>query len=323
MTNGCEIAVSAWWPGEALDRLAQRCSVRVRREETILTEEALVAFIGGAEAAMTILADPVTDRVLQRCPKLRIVANVAVGYNNIDLDAAARRGVWVTNTPDVLTEATADLAWGLVLAVTRRVLEADGFLRAGSYTGWRPDLLLGRGLQGRTLGLLGYGRIGRAMARRARASGMQVIFHDPGVITGEAGDRGVELEELLRTSWVLSVHCPLTPLTRHLLNRERLALMQPGAYVVNTARGPVIDEAALVEALEGGHLGGVGLDVYEDEPEVHPGLLRRKDVVLLPHIGSATLEARSAMASLAADNVLAVLEGREPRTAVVRPLADE
>jgi glyoxylate reductase len=322
MTNGCEVAMTAWWPGEALERLGERCVVRVRREETILTEDELVAFIGGAEAAMTILADPVTDRVLERCPNLKIVANVAVGYNNIDLEAAARRGVWVTNTPDVLTEATADLAWGLVLAVTRRVVEADGFLREGSYTGWRPDLLLGSGLQGKTLGLLGYGRIGRAVARRARASGMHVMFHDPGAITGEAGDRGVELEELLRSSWVLSIHCPLTPSTRRLLNRERFALMRPGAYVVNTARGPVIDEAALVEALEGGHLGGAGLDVYEDEPEVHPGLLRRKDVVLLPHVGSATLEARSAMAGLAADNVVAVLEGREPRTPVARPLAD-
>ncbi len=321
MKERAEIAVTAWWPGEAMERLARRYRVRVRREEEILDEEGLIAFIGEARAAMTILADPVTDRVLAACPNLAIVANVAVGYNNIDLEAAARRGVWVTNTPDVLTEATADLAWSLILAVTRRLVEADRFLRAGRYRGWRPDLLLGSGLQGRTLGLLGYGRIGRAVARRGRAFGMRVLFHDPGVIAPEAGDRQVGLEELLASSWVLSVHCPLTPATRHLLDGQRLPLLPRGAFLVNTARGPIVDETALVELLEEGHLGGAGLDVFEEEPRVHPGLLGRDDVVLLPHIGSATLETRSAMASLAADNVEAVLAGREPRTPVVRPRA--
>lgn len=319
MSEAAEIAVTAWWPGEAIDRLSRSWRVRVRREEEILDEEGLIAFIGGARAAMTLLADPVTDRVLAACPELAIVANVAVGYNNVDLEAAARRGVWVTNTPDVLTEATADLAWALVLGVTRRLVEADRFLRGGRYRGWRPDLLLGSGLQGRTLGLLGYGRIGRAVARRARAFGMSVLFYDPRVIAPEAGDRQVELDELLESSWVLSVHCPLTPATRHILDGERLRRLPRGAFLVNTARGPIVDEAALVEVLEEGHLGGAGLDVFEDEPRVHPGLLGRDDVVILPHIGSATLETRSAMASLAADNVEAVLQGREPRTPVVRP----
>ncbi len=319
MSEAAEIAITAWWPGEAIDRLSRRWRVRVRREEEILDEEGLISFIGGARAAMTLLADPVTDRVLAACPGLAIVANVAVGYNNVDLEAAARRGVWVTNTPDVLTEATADLAWALILGVTRRVVEADRFLRRGRYQGWRPDLLLGSGLQGRTLGLLGYGRIGRAVARRGRAFGMSVLFHDPGVIAPEAGDRQVELDELLERSWVLSVHCPLTPATRHILDAARLRRLPRGAFLVNTARGPIVDEAGLVEVLEEGHLGGAGLDVFEDEPRVHPGLLGRDDVVILPHIGSATLETRSAMASLAADNVEAVLEGREPRTPVVRP----
>ncbi len=316
MNGTMEIAVTAGWPGDALDRLRERYTVRVREKETLLDEEALAAFIGGAHAAMTILADPVTDGVMAACPNLRIVANVAVGYNNVDLEAAARRGIWVTNTPDVLTEATADLAWALILAVTRRVVEGDRMVREGRFHGWRPDLLLGRGLQGRTLGLLGYGRIGRAVARRGRAFGMTVLFHDPGVLAGEAGDRQVGLDALLAGSDVLSIHCPLTPSTRGLLGRERLRAMRPGAFLVNTARGPVVDEGALVEALESGHLAGAGLDVYEREPEVHPGLLDRQDVVLLPHAGSATVETRSRMVELAAENVVAVLEGRPPRTPV-------
>ncbi len=314
-----EIAVTARWPGDALERLARRYTVRVREDETLLDEKDLAAFIGSADAAMTILADPVTDAVMAACPNLKIVANVAVGYNNIDLEAAARRGIWVTNTPDVLTEATADLAWSLILAVTRRVVEGDRMVREGRFHGWRPDMLLGRGLQGRTLGLLGYGRIGRAVARRGRAFGMQVLFHDPGVIAPEAGDRPAALDELLGQSDVLSIHCPLTPATRRLLDRKRLRAMKRGAFLINTARGPIVDEEALVEALDDGHLAGAGLDVYEREPEVHPRLLHREDVVLLPHAGSATVETRSAMAHLAAENVTAVLENHRPRTPVAEP----
>jgi glyoxylate reductase len=257
--------------------------------------------------------------VLERCPQLRIVANVAVGYDNIDVAAAAERGVWVTNTPDVLTEATADLAWALVLAVTRRLGEAEDYLRSGRFRGWALDLLLGTGLQGKRIGIVGYGRIGRAVARRAVASGMEVACSDREPI-GHVDPPALQLplDELLATSAVVSLHAPLDASTRHLLDERRLRLMPRGGVLVNTARGPLVDESALVRVLESGHLGGAGLDVFEHEPEVHPGLLGRRDVVLLPHCGSATRETRAAMAELAASNVIAVIDGREPPTPVVR-----
>lgn len=313
-----EVAVTSPLPGATLARLAEHVTVRVREDAAPLDEDALAEFIGEAVAAVTLLADPVTAAVLDRCPNLEVVANYAVGYNNVDVEAARVRGVWVTNTPDVLTEATADLALALILAVTRRVVEGDAFLRAGRFTGWRPELLLGTGLQGRTLGIVGYGRIGRAVARRALGFGLRIAYTAAGPVDAEPWARYLPLEELLRSSEVLSLHCPLTPATHHLLDARRLRLLPRGAVVVNTARGPVLDEAALVAALEEGHLGGAGLDVYEDEPAVHPGLLDRRDVVLLPHVGSATRETRAAMAELAVANVEAVLAGREPPTPVVR-----
>lgn len=314
-----EIAVTWPLPGDSITRLAEVRAVRVREGTELLDEAGLAQFIGRAEAVVTLLADPMTDGVMAACPSLRVVANCAVGYDNIDLDAARRHGLWVTNTPDVLTEATADLAWALILAVTRRVVEGDAMIRAGAFHGWRPDLLLGSGLQGKTLGIIGYGRIGRSVARRAAAFGMEVAYADstewlePGVSA-----RRLPLEELLAASHVVSVHCPLTPETHHLLGSRNLRLLPRGAFVVNTARGPVVDEKALVEALDSGHLGGAGLDVYEEEPDVHPGLLGRTNVVLLPHVGSATLETRAAMAGLAIENAVAVLDGREPPTPVVR-----
>ena len=311
------IAVTAPLPGGALERLAARWPVRVRESSGVMSEREVLDFVGNAEAAITLLSHPVTATVLEGFPGLRIVANYAVGYDNVDLEAARRLGIWVTNTPDVLTGATADLTWALILAVTRRVVEGDAMVRRGEFRGWEPSLLLGPGLEGKTLGIVGFGRIGRAVARRAPAFGMEVVYasrHEH----GDAPGRRVALEELLATAHVVSLHCPLTPETRHLLDARRLALMRRGAVLINTARGPVVDEAALVEALESGHLFGAGLDVYEREPEVHPGLVGRPDVVLLPHVGSATVETRGAMADLAAANVEAVLQGREPPTPVVR-----
>jgi glyoxylate reductase len=313
-----EVAVLSPLPGRAVEILAERFSVRVHDGPHLTDAAAVSAFIGSADAALTLLFNPVDAEVLAACPNLRVVANCAVGYDNVDLEAARGRGVWVTHTPDVLTEATADLTWALILATTRRLVEADRFLRSGRYRGWDLDLLLGSGLQGRTLGVIGYGRIGRAVARRARAFGMEVAYSDiepPVEFTSPA--MYLPIEELLETSHVVTVHCPLTEATHHLLDEPRLRLLPRGAYVINTARGPVIDEAALVRVLSDGWLGGAGLDVYEHEPDVHPGLLERDDVVLLPHIGSATRETRAAMAELAARNVLAVLEGREARTPVV------
>jgi glyoxylate reductase len=314
-----EVAATSALPGRAEAMLADRFELRVHRAAALTGEDELAAFIGGAAGAVTLLANPVSRTVLERCQQLKVVGNVAVGYDNVDVAAAAERGVWVTNTPDVLTDATADLAWALVLAVTRRLGEAEEYLRSGRFRGWALDLLLGTGLQGKRIGIVGYGRIGRAVARRAVASGMEVACSDRGPI-GEVDPPALQLplDELLATSAVVSLHAPLDASTHHLLDERRLRLMPRGAVLVNTARGPLVDEAALVRVLESGHLGGAGLDVYEREPEVHPGLLRRRDVVLLPHCGSATRETRAAMAELAAANVIAVLEGREPPAPVVR-----
>ena len=314
------VAVTAELPGRAIEWLEDRCLIRLNSGVQITSESDLADFIGPADAALTLIANPVTDRVLAACPNLRVVGNCAVGFDNIDLEAARRRGVWVTNTPDVLTEATADLTWGLILAVTRRLGESERYLRDGCFHGWALDMLLGSAIQGRQLGVVGFGRIGRAVARRAGGFGMSVAYSDveeharpdpPAVF--------MALEDLLSTSHVVTLHTPLNEGTRHLLDEARLRLMPPGAFLVNTARGPLVEEAALVRVLQEGRLGGAGLDVYEHEPAVHPGLFEREDVVLLPHIGSATVETRAAMAELAARNILAVLKGEEPPTPVVRP----
>jgi len=316
------VVVTSALPGDALVRLGERHTVRMHPTGSPLTGGELAAFAHDADALVTLLADRVDERVFAACSRLKVVANVAVGTNNVDLDAARAASVWVTNTPDVLTDATADLTFALILAVTRRVVEGDALLRGGGFTGWRPDFMLGAGLQGKTLGIVGMGRIGRAVARRAAAFGLAVRYHDRAPARPEeahGAEYVPELERLLPRAELLSLHCPLTPDTRGLLDARRLHLLPRGAFVINTSRGEVIDEAALVEALEDGHLGGAGLDVYEHEPTVHPRLLGRRDVVLLPHIGSATWAARTAMAGLAIDNVLAVLSGGVPPTPVVTP----
>ena len=316
------VAVTSALPGDALTRLGERHTVRMHPRGSPLAGAELAAFARDADALVTLLADRVEKGVFAACSLLKVVANVAVGTNNIDLDAARAAGVWVTNTPDVLTDATADLTLALMLAVTRRVVEGDALLRGGGFTGWKPDFMLGTGVQGKTLGIVGMGRIGRAVARRAAAFGMAIRYHDRAPVRVEEAHGAefvAELEALLPIAELLSLHCPLTPQTRGLLDARRLHLLPRGAFVINTSRGEVIDEAALVEALEDGHLGGAGLDVYEHEPAVHPRLLDRRDVVLLPHIGSATWAARTAMAGLAVENVIAVLSGRVPPTPVVTP----
>ena len=314
-----EIAVTAVLPGRALEMLRNEHHVRIQTGPTMLKPEVVAHWAAGAEALVTLLANPVGAEVMDRCPALRIIANCAAGFDNIDCVEAERRGIWVTNTPDVLTEATADLTWALILAVTRKLVEADAFLRAGRFRGWELDLMTGAGLQGRTLGIIGFGRIGRAVARRAPAFGMRVMATPTSKpINGFEDVTFADIETLVASSDVLSLHCPLSDETRGLLDETRLRQMRRGAFLINTARGPVIDEAALVKVLEDGHLGGVGLDVFAQEPVVHPGLLGRQNAVLLPHIGSATREARSEMAELAARNVLAVLAGDEPPSIVVR-----
>ncbi|MCP4899645.1 MAG: D-glycerate dehydrogenase [bacterium] len=314
------VAICAPLVGGVESVISDRYELRVHRGEVLGDERAVSDFIGDADAAITLLFNPVGETVLRSCPALRVVANCAVGFDNIDLDSARSRQLWVTNTPDVLTDATADLTLALILATTRRIVEADRFLRAGRFDGWKLDMMLGRGLQSKTLGIVGFGRIGRAVAQRALSFGMRVVWTDTSsVVEYDLPAERLDLDQLLRCSDVVSLHCPLTDSNRHLLDEERMRKLPSGAFVINTARGPLVDEQALVRLLKEGILGGAGLDVYESEPSVEAELLDREDVVLLPHIGSATEETRTAMAKLAVDNVVAVLEGHDPPTPVVRP----
>lgn len=309
------IVVTRDLPAPAIEALrATGADVWVSAEDRALTADELHAAVRGADAVVTMLHDRVDDAFLDAAGDgLRVVANVAVGYDNVDLDAARARGVTITNTPGVLTDATADLAMALLLAVTRRVGEGERLLRRREPWAWAIDFMLGRGLRGKTLGIVGYGEIGRAVAARARAFGMEVVYtkRSPGPDPGQ-----VEEAELLERAHVISLHCPLTPETRHLIDADALARMRADAYLINTARGPVVDEGALVDALRDGAIAGAGLDVFEREPEVHPGLLELENVVLVPHLGSATVETRTAMAELAAANVVAVLAGDPPPTQV-------
>lgn len=274
----------------------------------------------GAAAIIAMLSERIDDELLAAAgPSLRIVANYAVGYDNIDLDACRRRGVRATNTPGVLTNATADIAWALILATARRVVEGDRLMRTGQWRGWSPLELLGVELSGATLGILGAGRIGSAVARRAAGFEMRVLYCHPRVndeLERTCAARRVELDELLAASDILSLHAPMRPGNHHLLNRARLERLKPAAILINTARGALVDEAALVELLRERRIAAAGFDVYEHEPRLSPGLVELPNVVLLPHLGSATTATRARMAEMAARNVLAVLAGREPPNAI-------
>ena len=276
---------------------------------------------GDYVAIVPLLSRWVGGTEFKRLPRLRIVANYAVGHDNVDVVAAEMRGVKVTNTPDVLTEATADLAWALILACARRVVEGVALMKNGSWAGWHPELLLGIELRGRTLGLFGAGRIGQAVGRRAVPFGMRILYtarNRRPEFERDTGAVQVELSQLLRDSDVLSLHAPSTPATKGVINSDTLRQMKPTAILINTARGELIREAALAQALEEGRLGGAGLDVYGEEPQVHPRLLAAPRTVLLPHIGSATRETRRQMAAIAVANVQAVLKGDPPLTPVFR-----
>ena len=309
------IVVTRALPESALDALRESgASVWVSPHDRPLARDELHAAVRGAHAVVTMLHDRVDDAFVAAAgEQLRVVANVAVGYDNVDVEAARARGVTITNTPGVLTDATADLAIALLLAVTRRLGEGERLIRSRRPWAWSIDFMLGRGLRGKTLGIVGLGEIGRATAARARAFGMEVLYtkRSRGAEPGQ-----VELEELLARSHAVSLHCPLTPETRHLIDAAALARMRDDAYLVNTARGPVVDEAALATALRDGVIAGAALDVFEREPEVHPELLGLENAVLVPHLGSATVETRRAMAELAAANALAVLAGDAPVTPV-------
>ena len=315
------IVVTRRIPDPAIELLEGAGDVWVSPHDRPLSADELHSAVAGADAAVTLLHDRVDDAFLDAAgPALRIVANVAVGYDNVDVEACARRGVVVSNTPGVLTEATADIAFALILMSTRRLGEGERLIRARTPWSWSMFFMLGTGLQGKTLGIVGLGKIGQATARRARAFGMEIVYagrrRAAEDVEAELRARFLPLDELLTTADVVTLHCPLSADTRHLIDAAALARMQPSSHLVNTTRGPVVDEAALAGALRAGAIAGAGLDVFEREPEVHPDLLELENVVLIPHLGSATIETRTAMGVLAAENVVAVLGGSAPVTPV-------
>jgi glyoxylate reductase len=314
------ILISRLLPEEALAQARRRAAVDVHEADKPLERSELIARLRGRQGLVCLITDTIDVPLLDACPGLKVVANVAVGFNNIDVAAATQRGVVVTNTPDVLTETTADFAWTLLMATARRVVEADRYVREGKFTQWEFMLLLGGDIHGKTLGIVGFGRIGRAMARRALGFNMRVLYQDA-VAADAATEKDlratrVDTATLLRESDFVTLHTPLLPETQHLINAQSLRTMKKTAYLVNASRGPVVDEAALAQALKEGRIAGAGIDVFEREPEVHPALIGLPNVVLAPHIASASSDTRVKMAMLAVDNCLAVLEGRTPPTPV-------
>ncbi len=300
---------------KALALLQRHFEVDTYENDAPMPRAELLARVQGCEGLVCMLSDKVDGELFDRAPGLRAVANVAVGYDNVDLARARAQGCAVTNTPDVLTEATADLTWALLLSAARNVVAADAFTRSGAWQAWQLQGFLGVDFGGKTLGVVGFGRIGQAVARRAQGFGMQVLYSDPSAPPAH-GARPVPLDELLATAHFVCLHMPLTPATHHLIDAAALARMRPEAVLVNVARGPVVDEAALVEALRSGRLRAAGFDVYEHEPRLSPGLAALPNVVLLPHLGSATQETRARMCEMSAEAVLAVIQGREPANRV-------
>jgi glyoxylate reductase len=302
-------------PSSVIARLEAACDVDVYTGGEAIPRDELLRRVQGKQGLICLLTDRIDGEVLDVGTDLRIVANIAVGYNNIDVERCKARGVVVTNTPDVLTNACGDFTWALILGITRRLGEAERQLRAGEWKGWALDHMLGTELRGKRLGLVGVGRIGRAVANKAPAFGMTVAYTARNPVD-LPGAEYLPLDRLLATSDVVSLHCPLTTETRHLLDQKAFTKMKRSAYLINTSRGAVVDEAALAWALKERLITAAALDVYADEPAVHPGLLGLENVMLLPHIASATIETRTAMADLAASNAIAVLAGDAALTPV-------
>jgi glyoxylate reductase len=309
------ILVTRKLPSSILSRLEAVGAVDLYSAEGTMPHEELIARVADKDAVVSMLTDRIDRSVIDAASQLKIAANVAVGYNNVDVPYARSKGVIVTNTPDVLTDSVADFTWALILAITRRLSEGERLLRRGGWKGWAFDFMLGTELRGKQLGIVGFGRIGQAVAARAPAFGMRVAYagrRDARLPAAEF----MSLDRLLNSSDVVSLHVPLTNDTRHLIDKKAIARMKRSAYLINTSRGPVLDEEALAWALQQHLLAGAALDVYENEPAVHPDLLRLENVLLVPHLGSGTTETRLGMAALAVDKVVAVLSGKPPLTPI-------
>jgi glyoxylate reductase len=308
-------------PQPGIDMLREHSEVEVNESDVPLTHGELIDRAGSVDALVTLLTDTVDREVLEAGKgSLKIVANVAVGYDNVDIPAATENHIPVSNTPGVLTNTTADFAWALLMGIARRTAEAQEFLKAGKFKGWGIMMMLGEDVHGKTLGIVGFGRIGQAVAKRAAGFDMRLLFYDPVIesspVADELGAKRVDLDTLLKESDFVSVHTPLLPETHHLIGAPQLKRMKSTAYVINTSRGPVIDEAALADALKASVIRGAALDVFEEEPKVHPGLLAVDNVLLTPHIASASTTTRTRMATMAAENVIAALDGKRPPTLV-------
>ncbi len=319
MTDRPKVLVTRPIKEEPTRRLRERCDVTIDENDFGIPRDDLLKMVTGYDALITMLTEKVDAELLAAAgPQLKIVANHAVGFDNVSLPDCTAAGVMATNTPDVLTETTADTAFALLMTAARRVGEGERFLRAGTPWIWGPLMMLGQDVHHKTIGIVGFGRIGQAVARRAKGFGMDVIYADafqlPADVEAQTGAQRVELDELLERADFVSIHTNLTPETRHLFGAEQFARMKDTAVLVNTSRGPVVDEAALADALEAGEIFAAGLDVFEHEPDVHPKLLGLENAVVIPHLGSATVDTRDAMGHLAVDNVFAALDGERPPT---------
>lgn len=307
-------------PEEGLDILRKGVDeLSINPDDNNLDKRGLIEKISDIDGLLCMLSDPIDKEVIASAPKLKVIATYAVGYNNIDITEAKRRGIPVCNTPGVLTDATADIAWALLMACARRIVEGDEMTRKGEFKGWAPMLLLGSDIVGKTLGIIGAGRIGTAMALRSKGFNMKALYcsrHHNEVIESQLDAIKVDKGTLLRESDYISLHVPLTDETKHYISEREFEMMKKTAFLINTARGPVIDESALVEALQSGRIAGAGLDVYEKEPEIHNGLTALKNVVLAPHLGSATVKTRTKMAIMASEDLVAVLKGNRPKNCV-------
>lgn len=303
-------------PETCMERLQEESDIEFYPHQTPMPREELLNQVQGKDAIIALGQDRIDAEFMEAARGIKVISNYAVGYNNVDVTEATRRKIPVTNTPGVVTEPTADLAWALLFGLARRVVEADQFVRSGKWKGFGPLQFLGQDISGKTLGLIGLGRIGKAMIPRAKGFGMHILYWNRTRLSEEAeqslGITYASKEQLLRQADYISLHVALTEGTRHLIDREALELMRPDSYLINTTRGPVVDEGALVEALQAGRIAGAGLDVFENEPEVHPGLIGMENVVLLPHLGSATLQVRTQMGMLAIDNCLSACRGMRP-----------